>query len=234
MTITPTGLIRAAGLAAVGAGAIFIGVQIGHPHMDASTIDSTQVIVRDGLKVLMAALALAGITGMYARQVRQAGVVGLVGYLLFSVGYLLILATAFAAAFVLPTIAATDPTYVDALTKASNTGASVEGIGLMAGVLKAQGAAYLLGGLLFGVALFRARVLPRWASLLLAVGGLVSAALTFMPDAFHRLLALPNGIALIALGWALWTSYRTAGSPDASAASSPSGTVEPAHQVASR
>jgi hypothetical protein len=234
MTITPTGLIRAAGLAAVGAGAIFIGVQIGHPHMDASTIDSTQVIVRDSLKVLMAALALAGITGMYARQVRQTGVLGLVGYLLFSVGYLLILGTVFAAAFVLPTIAATDPTYVDAVTKASNTGASAEGIGLMADVLKAQGAAYLIGGLLFGVALFRARVLPRWASLLLAVGGLVSAALTFMPDAFHRVLALPNGIALIALGWALWRSYPSTRSADASTDTSPTTVVDSAHQVASR
>ena len=32
MTITPTTLTRAAGAAAVAAGAIFIGVQIGHPH----------------------------------------------------------------------------------------------------------------------------------------------------------------------------------------------------------
>lgn len=231
MTVTTTGLIRAAGLAAVGAGAIFIGVQIGHPHMDAESISTTEVIVRDTLKLVMASLALAGITGMYARQVRQTGVLGLVGYLLFSAGYLLILGTVFVAAFVLPTIADTDPTYVNALTEASNTGASVAGIGLMATVLKVQGAAYLLGGLLFGVALYRARVLPRWAAALLAVGGLVSAALTFMPDAFHRVLALPNGIALIALGWALWRSYSDATQHDSSPAATP---VVTAHQAASR
>ena len=73
MTITPTTLIRWAGVAAVAAGVIFIGVQINHPHLDATSIQTTDVVVRDTLKVLMAALALVGITGMYLHQVRQNG-----------------------------------------------------------------------------------------------------------------------------------------------------------------
>ena len=56
----------------------------------------------------------------------------------------------------------------------------------------------------FGIALFRARVLARWAAALLAVGGVVSVALAVMPDAFYRFLAFPNGIAMIALGYSLW------------------------------
>ena len=52
--------------------------------------------------------------------------------------------------------------------------------------------------------LFRARVLARWATVLLAIGGLVSAALSMMPDAFYRLLAFPNGVAMIGLGYSLW------------------------------
>ncbi|MBK7625555.1 MAG: hypothetical protein IPJ14_23590 [Kineosporiaceae bacterium] len=47
-------------------------------------------------------------------------------------------------------------------------------------------------------------MLARWAAALLAVGGLVSAALSMMPDAFYRLLAFPNGIAMIVLGYSLW------------------------------
>ena len=31
-----------------------------------------------------------------------------------------------------------------------------------------------------------------------------------MPDAFYRLLALPNGIALIGLGYSLWRVQRQA------------------------
>ena len=68
-----------------------------------------------------------------------------------------------------------------------------------------QGFAYLAGGLLFGIALYRAHVLARWAAVLLAVGGVVSAALSVMPDAFYRLLAYPNGVAMIGLGYSLWS-----------------------------
>jgi hypothetical protein len=49
---------------------------------------------------------------------------------------------------------------------------------------------------------------------LLAVSGLVSALLTVMPDAFYRLLAFPNAVAMIALGYSLW---RVAG-PEATGA----------------
>ena len=45
-------------------------------------------------------------------------------------------------------------------------------------------------------------------SILLAVGGLVSVVLSQMPDAFYRLLAFPNGIAMVALGWSLWSTAR--------------------------
>jgi len=68
---------------------------------------------------------------------------------------------------------------------------------------------FLAGGLLFGIALFRARVLGRWASALLAVGGVVTVAQSVMPDAFYRLLAFPNGIAMIALGYSLLSTVRT-------------------------
>jgi hypothetical protein len=52
--------------------------------------------------VLMAALAMVGITGMYLREVTRAGVLGLIGYLLLSTGYLIIMSSSFIAAFILP------------------------------------------------------------------------------------------------------------------------------------
>ena len=100
---------------------IFIGVQIGHPHLDAASVTTTEVVVRDSLKVLMAVLALVGITGMYLRQVRADGVLGLVGYLLLGAGYLVIMCISFVAAFVLPAIAGTDPGYVDDVLAAATT-----------------------------------------------------------------------------------------------------------------
>ena len=208
MSITPVTLFRLAGGAAVAAGLIFIGVQVNHPHLDATSVTTTEMLVRDSLKVLMAALALVGIAGMYLRQVRQVGVLGLIGYVVLSVGYLAIMCTAFVAAYVLPTIAGTDTAYVNDVTAAATNGHASGDIGHLALAIQVQGFGYLLGSLLFGIALYRARVLSRWASALLAVGGIVSAALTVMPDAFYRLLAFPNGIAMIALGCSLWLSVR--------------------------
>jgi hypothetical protein len=76
-------------------------------------------------------------------------------------------------------------------------------------VIQLRGYAYLAGGLLFGIALFRAHVLARWAAALLAVGGLLSVVLSLMPDAFYRFLAVPNGVAMICLGVSLWRSTWT-------------------------
>lgn len=225
MTVTTSFLTRAAGAAAATAGLVFVGVQVGHPHLGVETITTTEVVVRNSLKVAMAVLALVGITGMYLSQVRRNGVLGLAGYLLLAVGYLCIVTTSVVAAAVLPGITASDPSYVaDVLTV--STGGRAEGdIGALAAVFRLQGFGYLAGGLLLGVALFRARVLTRWASALLAVGGLVSVVLTYLPDAFYRLLAYPNAIAMLALGISL---FRTAGRRDDPAAST---TVGPAAAV---
>jgi hypothetical protein len=209
MTITPTTLIRAAGVAAIAAGVIFIGVQINHPHSDVTNVTTTEWAVRNSLKVLMAALALAGITGMYLRQVRQIGVLGLLGYLVFSTGYLLILSSAYVAGYVLPSLADTDPGYVNDVLAAATNGTAQGDIGLLQTVLQVQGIGFIGGSLIFGIALFRARVLARWAAALLAIGGLVTVALSVLPDAFYRFLAFPNGIAMVALGYSLWRSART-------------------------
>ena len=219
MTITPHLLTRWAGAAAAAAGAIFIGVQINHPQLNAISIQTTEMGVRDSLKVLMAGLALVGITGMYLNQVRKHGLLGLLGYLVFAVGYLGIMCVAFTAAFVLPEVATSDPGFVnDAI--AANTGrGTVEGdLGAFATVLQVLGFAYLVGSLLFGLALYRARHLPRWAAALLAVAGLATAVLAMMPDSLYRLLAFPNGIAMIVLGYSLWKSGRTVESTQVTAA----------------
>ncbi len=221
MTITPTGLTRAAAVAAVAAGTVFIAVQVRHPHLDATTIQTTEMAVRGTAKVVMAVLALVGISGMYLSQVRRNGVLGLVGYLVFSVGYLLTMGTAYVAAFVMPHVAALAPGYADDVIAATTNGSPTGDIGAMATVAHLQGFAWLGGGVLFGIALFRAGVLARWASVLLAVGGLVTAALSVMPDAFYRLLAFPNSIAMIGLGISLWRSQRDASSRETIAAREP-------------
>ena len=69
---------------------------------------------------------------------------------------------------------------------------------------------YLLGGLVFGIALFRAGVLARWAAALLAVAAVATMAIPLLPMVNQRLFAVPDGIALIGLGWSLWREQRSA------------------------
>src|SRR4051794_4593725 len=100
MNVTTTGLTRAAGISAAVAGLLFVAVQINHPAMEVASVAGTEWAVRNTAKVVMAATALAGITGMYLHQVRRAGILGLVGYLLFSAGFLLMMSIAFVGGYV--------------------------------------------------------------------------------------------------------------------------------------
>lgn len=204
MSITATGLAKAAGAAAAAAGTIFILVQIGHPAADAFTTETDQWVARSSAKLVMAALALAGITGIYLRQHRRAGVLGLVGYVLFSIGYLAMLSVEVIAVTVLPRLVDTQPGFVDDVVAAAAGGTADGDIGALQTLFNVSGVGYMVGGLLFGIALFRARVLARWAALLLAVSTVATAALAVLPEGFDRPFAVPEGLALIGLGLSLW------------------------------
>jgi hypothetical protein len=208
MTVTTKGLTQAAGISAAVAGALFIAVQINHPAMDVSSVTTTEWVVRQTAKTVMAAAALAGITGMYLRQIRRMGILGLVGYLVFGFGYLVMFGVEFAGGYVLPSLAHSAPGYVNDVL-AAGIGDPVRGdIGAMQTAFSLMGVGYLAGGLLFGLALFRARVLARWASGLLVLGTLATLALHVLPHSFERPLAVPTGVALIGLGISLWRDQR--------------------------
>jgi hypothetical protein len=208
MNITVTGLTQAAGAAAAAAGTIFISVQVGHPSFDSFTTETTEWVVRSSAKTVMAALALAGITGIYLNQYRRAGLLGLVGYLVFAAGYLAIFSVEVIAAVVLPNLVDTQPGFVNDVVVASGGGAPHGDIGALQTLFDLTGAGYLLGGLVFGIALFRTGVLARWAAALLAVSTVGTAALAVLPEAFDRPFAVPEGIALIGLGVSLWRTQR--------------------------
>jgi hypothetical protein len=208
MNLTANRLTATAGLCAAAAGAIFVGVQINHPPADVAHLVTTDMLVRESAKVLMSVLALIGLTGMFLRHRSRFGVLGLAGFALFAVGYLAMFATECIIGYVLPTIAHSNPAYVEGVIDAAmGRGTSVD-IGNMQVLLMAMGLGYPLGGLLFGIALFRAGILARWAAALLAYGTVSVLALAALPESFSRPFAVPTGIALIGLGASLWRDQR--------------------------
>jgi hypothetical protein len=208
MNLSTTRLTAAAGICAATAGAIFVGVQINHPPADVAHLVTTEITIRETAKALMAVLALIGFTGMFLRHRRQFGVLGLAGYLLLSVGYLAIFAVQCIVAYVLPVVARSDPAYVQDVLDTAVGGSPVGDIGYLNEVLLVSGFGYAFGGLLFGIALFRAGVLARWACVLLAYGTISALALAVLPESFNRPFAVPTGVALIGLGVSLWSDQR--------------------------
>jgi hypothetical protein len=65
------------------------------------------------------------------------------------------------------------------------------------------GVAVIIGMLLLGIAILRAGVLPRWVAALLIVGAL--AMLGFNDQNVRSLIAIPFGVAWMAVGYALWS-----------------------------
>ena len=208
MTITYGFLLRASAGAAAAAGLIFIGVQINHPSLDATSITTTDVMIRNSLKMVMAALALAGITGVYLFQVPKIGVLGLIGYVVFALGYLSMFGTEYVAGLVLPSIAQSSTAYVNDVIAVATNQPAIGDIGSMQGAILFTGLTYIVGGVLFAIALFRANVLARWASALLAVGTLSAIGAGIVPQ-YERLFAIPTGLALVGLGYSLWRAQRT-------------------------
>jgi hypothetical protein len=208
MTITNAKLMRVAGLCALLAGVVFLLPQFIHPEDEVASVTTTGWAVAHLVNMSMAILALIGVTGLYLRQVREAGVLGLLGYLLFGTGFLLIAIVSFAEAVILPKIADADPGYVSdflATLVDDPVKGDVGGLSLANGI---AGITYLLGGLVFGIALYRARIVARWAALLLAVGGVTPLFVAVLPDSMLRTATFPTAIAMIGLGYSLWREKR--------------------------
>lgn len=211
MTITTAKLTGAAGLSAVAAGLLFIVIQFIHPAGDVSAVTGTAWAVTAYLTMAMAVLGLVGVSGLYLRQVREAGLLGLVGFTLFSLFYLLTIAFTFVEALILPALAEDAPEFVNDFLGIFGGAAGDGSLGVVELAAPVGGFAfYLLGGLLFGVALFRARILARWAAVLLAAGTASTLLLAILPYSLGRGAAVPVGIALAGLGVSLWREQRTA------------------------
>ena len=157
----------------------------------------------------MAVFSLIGITGIYLRQVRQTGVLGLIGYVVLGVGYLAIFSVQIVAVFVLPTLAASEPAFVKDVLAVATSSTPSSDIGPLQILIQGGGFAYVVGGIIFGIVLFRANVLARWAAMLLSVGAVAILTTSWLPELTQRLFAIPVSVALIGLGFSLWRQQRT-------------------------
>jgi hypothetical protein len=194
MTITTSTLMRAAGVSAVLSGLLYIVIQPIHPEENAATVTSTAWVVVAVMTIAMAVL-------------------GLVGYLMFGSFYLAVTAWTFVEVFILPWIADEAPQFVDdflGIPAGVSAQGAVGGLPLLFTVVSGL---YLVGGLVFGIAVYRAGILHRGAAALLAAGSVGAVAAAVLPHAMARYAAVPVGMAMVWLGWSLCSEQRTSATP---------------------
>ncbi|MBU1174670.1 MAG: hypothetical protein KKH72_04645 [Alphaproteobacteria bacterium] len=203
MQITEATLFRLSGVSAIGAGLIFAGIQPIHPADELASVATGLWAVIIALKLVMCLLFMIGFTGIYARQAQKAGWLGLAGFALLTVSWFLQTGFVFVELFVLPVLAAPAPAFIDSYLGVVNGHPGIMDIGALVPTYAVLGVCYLLGGLLFGIATIRAAVLSRWPAIMLAFAAIITPAAAFLPHALQRYAAVPMGLAMIWLGYAL-------------------------------
>lgn len=209
MKVTTAKLIRWAGLSAAMAGIIFAVIQPIHPPDVISSVNTSAFIIITSFKTVMCLFGLFGITGLYARQVEETGWLGLAGYVLLIVFYAVQMCFAFAEPLILPLLTTEAPKFVESVMGMSSGAGGPMNLGAFATIYSLLSLVYLSGLLLFGIAMFRAGVLPRLAAGLLALSGpLAIAMVALLPHGIERFAAVPMGIALAWLGFVLFFERR--------------------------
>lgn len=212
MKITASKLIRWSGLSAMAAGIIFAGIQPIHPPDVIASVTTNAFIIITSFKAIMSLFGIFGIAGLYARQVEETGWMGLAGYLLLTIFYAIQMCYSFAEPTILPLLVPVAPTFVTSVMQMASQSPTDMNLGAFAAVFSFLPILYLLGLLLFGIAMFRARILSRWAAGLLALSGPIAVVLSLLGHPLDRLAAVPMGIALAWLGYALFFERRESSS----------------------
>ena len=206
--ITASTLMRLAGLSAIVAGVCFLVIGMFHPVNEPSAVNATWVNVHIAATAL-GFFGLFGMAGLYTRQVEESGWLGLAGFLLFTVWMTLVCGFSFVEAFILPKLATESPAFVAGFLGMFSGARSAIDLGILPTIWNIAGPMFILGPALFGIATFRARVLPRWAGALLALnvvltplGGIAS------PEYQPKIIMIPIVLAMAWLGYALFSERR--------------------------
>jgi hypothetical protein len=114
----------------------------------------------------------------------------------------------FVEAFILPRLATESPAFVAGILGMFSSIPSQVDLGILPTLWNISAPMYILGPLLFGIATFRARVLPRWAGALLVLGAVLVPVGGLVPPEFQAKIMLPVGLAMAWLGYALFSERR--------------------------
>ena len=203
-----TNRMRWAGASAIAAGLCFLVIGMFHPENVPSAVTTATWVNAHIAAFALGFFGLFGMAGLYARQAEKTGWLGLAGFILFSVWMTLVSGFSFVEAFILPKLATASPAFVEAFLGMFSGLPSEIDLGILPTLWNISGPMYILGPLLFGIATFRAGILPRWAGGLLALNALLVPLGALVPPAYQPMIMVPVGLAVAWLGYALFSERR--------------------------
>ena len=206
MNITSTRVIRWAGVPAILAGLLYMATQFVHPSHEPASISSSWWALAHYMTIGFGVFGLLGISGIYARQVKETGWLGLIGFLMFFGALILVSIFGFFEAVVVPELLTEAPNYVDDVYSIFDGGS---GPGALGAIYNLNGLLYLVGGVLFGIVIYRANVLPRRAAIVFILGTVFSLAAAISEGA-GRASTFVLAAGLVWMGYALLTEESAA------------------------
>ena len=207
--ITASTLMRLAGVSAMVTGLSIIVIGMFHPLNIPSSVTTATWVNVHIFATALGFFGLFGMAGLYAQQVEESGWLGLIGFLLFSAWMTLVCGFSFVEAFIEPHLVTESPAFIASLMGMFTSMPSEIDLGILPTLWNISGLLIILGPLLFGIATFRARVLPRWAGGLLAlVAVLVPFGGMVPPEYQAKLIMIPLGLSVAWLGLALTSERR--------------------------
>ena len=207
--MTASTLMRLAGLSVMLAGLCMVIMGLFHPVNIPEAVTTTTWVNVHIAATAMSFFGLFGMAGLYARQAEKSGWLGLTGFALMSLWFGIVMPFSFMEAFILPRLATVLPEFVAGFLGMFTGVPSKVELGVLPTLWNLSGPMFILGPLLFGIATFRAGVLPRWAGGLLAFGALLIPVGAMVPAEYQPEVALLTiALALIWLGYALFSERR--------------------------
>jgi hypothetical protein len=197
------------GIALMAAGGLMVVATLLHPSRETATTivaSESRLVAAHVVYTLAWLLVLLGLPGLYAAQREGMGRLGLAGFLTAFAGTYLIAVTG-NFGFLAPVLAKQSPAVLDSI----NQYMPVVIINGLAAIL------FMIGYILFGIAMIRTATLPRWSGVLVAVGA-PAHLLGFGMAQLVSTAAWPIAIlGSVSLGVGLaWPGYRLWHMPAAS------------------
>ncbi len=203
-----TNLMRWAGVSAVATGLCFLVIGMFHPVNEPSAVTTATWVNAHIAAFALGFFGLFGMAGLYTRQAEKTGWLGLAGFLLFSIWMTLVSGFSFVEAFILPKLATASPAFVESFLGMFSGAPGEIDMGILPTIWQLSGPMYILGPMLFGIATFRAGILPRWAGALLALNLLWVPLGAVVPPELQPKIMIPIGLAMAWLGYALASERR--------------------------